>query len=325
MDSLLALLLQHGTLLVFASTLAARIGLPVPAAPVVVVAGALSVGGGIGFWAMTLAAVIANLLGDAAWFVGGRRYGHRVMRLLCRLSLSPDSCVRQSENFIGRWGGGALIAAKFVPGVSTIAAPMAGALGMSTARFVAFDLLGAAVWTFAFALLGVVFSRDIRAVLDTLASVGLLTGGALMVALLGYLAIRWVRRRSVLMALAAPRITVGELRALFEQGRAPTVIDVRSPSSLLLDPRRVPGALPIELRMIAARARELPADAIVVLYCNCPNEVSAAQAARLLGKAGVANSRVLEGGLDAWVAEGAMVETHADLAGAPRAGTPSTS
>lgn len=311
MDSLVALVTQHGVLLVFLATLAARIGLPVPAAPVLVVAGALGAPGGVVAWLpMAAAALAANLLGDTPWFFAGRRYGHRVMRLLCRVSLSPDSCVRQSENFILRWGGSALIAAKFVPGVSTIAAPMAGALGMSVARFLGFDLAGAALWTAAFTLLGVLFRNDILAVLETLSSVGLLTGGVALALLAVYFVVRYIRRRRFLLALAAPRITVEGLRELFDRGPAPTVIDVRSATSVQLDPRRVPGAIAIELRDIAARASGLPAGVPVVLYCNCPNEVSAAQAARALARAGVPDSRLLLGGLDAWAAAGQPVEQH---------------
>ena len=314
MDSLIELVARHGLLLVFAATFAARLGLPVPAAPVVVVAGALGIAGPAAALALAAAAILANLLGDAAWFIAGRRYGHRVMRLLCRLSLSPDSCVRQSESFILRWGGGALIAAKFVPGVSTIAAPMAGALGMSGARFVAYDGAGATLWTLGFLLLGYAFRHDIRAVLETLSNVGLLTGGVALALLGAYLVVRYVRRRRFLLALATPRVTVDELRALLETDPAPVVIDVRSAVSVGLDPRRVPGARAIELRDIASLARELPADTALVLYCNCPNEVSAAQAARLFASAGITDSRLLVGGLDAWVAAGAPVERHADPA-----------
>ncbi|MEO7151635.1 MAG: DedA family protein/thiosulfate sulfurtransferase GlpE [Burkholderiaceae bacterium] len=320
MDSLVALVAGNGLSLVFAATLAARLGLPVPAAPVLVVAGALGVANLAGALAMLAVAIVANLLGDAAWFVAGRRYGNRVMRLLCRVSLSPDSCVRQSESYILRWGGSALIAAKFVPGVSTIAAPMAGALGMSAARFVAYDAAGALLWTLVFMLLGVAFRNDIHSVLETLSNVGLLTGGVALALLAAYLAVRYVRRRRFLLGLATPRVTVDELRALLETEPAPIVIDVRSPASVGLDPRRVPGARSIDLHDIAAHARELPADRSVVLYCNCPNEVSAAQAARLLAGAGITDSRLLIGGLDAWIAAGAPVERHGEAAPA-RPGT----
>ena len=310
MDTLLELAARHGVLLVFAATFTARLGLPVPAAPVLVMAGALGMPGASGHVAVIAAAIAANLLGDAVWFGAGRRYGYRVMRVLCRLSLSPDSCVRQSENFIARWGGSALVAAKFVPGVSTIAAPMAGALGMSKARFLAFDALGATLWTAVFLGLGIVFSRELQALLETLANVGLLTGGVAL-ALFGlYLGVRWVRRRGVLLALATPRLSVAELRALFDTGAMPTVIDVRSATSVRMDPRRVPGAIAIELRDIGRRAGELPKELAVVLYCNCPNEVTAARAARVLAGAGFVDTRLLEGGLDAWAAAGARLDTH---------------
>ncbi len=310
MDTLLELAARHGVLLVFAATFTARLGLPVPAAPVLVVAGALGMPGALSHATVIAAAIAANLLGDAVWFGAGRRYGYRVMRVLCRLSLSPDSCVRQSESFIARWGGSALVAAKFIPGVSTIAAPMAGALGMSKLRFLAFDALGAALWTAVFLGLGIVFSRQLQALLETLANVGLLTGGVALALFAVYLGVRWVRRRGVLLALAMPRLTVDQLRAMLDAGAMPTVVDVRSATSVRLDPRRVPGAIAIELRDIGRRAGELPKEVTVVLYCNCPNEVSAAQAARVLARAGFTDTRLLEGGLDAWAAAGERLETH---------------
>ena len=309
MDTLLALAAQHGPLLVIAATFLARLGLPVPAAPVLVVTGALGMGP-VAQLTLVVGAIVANLLGDAVWFVAGRRYGYRVMRVLCRLSLSPDSCVRQSENFIARWGGSALVAAKFVPGVSTIAAPMAGALGMSTARFLAFDTVGAALWTFGFLGLGIVFSRQLQALLETLAEVGLLTGGVALALFVFYLGVRWVRRRGLLRVLSMPRITVAELRAMHEAGAMPAIFDVRSATAVRLDPRRVPGAKAIELRDISRHAGNLPKEGAVVLYCNCPNEFSAAQAASVLVDDGFTDCRLLAGGLDAWTAAGAPLETH---------------
>ena len=132
MNDFVPLLASQGAALVFAATLATRLGAPVPAVPFLVVAGGLTVGGQLSVVAVVLAAVLGNILGDGVWFLAGRRWGYRVMRLLCRISLSPDSCVRRSESILGRWGGWSLIAAKFVPGVSVVAPPMAGALGMST-------------------------------------------------------------------------------------------------------------------------------------------------------------------------------------------------
>ncbi|PNG53937.1 DedA family protein [Variovorax sp. B4] len=146
MNDLVALLSAQGAAVVFLATLATRLGAPVPAAPFLVVAGGLAVDGQLSFIAVMLASVLGNILGDGAWFLAGRRWGYRVMRFLCRVSLSADTCVRRSESILGRWGGLSLIAAKFVPGVSVVAPPMAGALGMSNARFLAYETLAAAIW-----------------------------------------------------------------------------------------------------------------------------------------------------------------------------------
>ena len=197
MSQITALLITHGTLIVFTATLAARIGAPVPAAPFLVIAGGLAVGGQVSWVAALGAAVVASLLGDGLWFWAGRRHGYRVLKLLCRISISPDSCVRQSEAFILRWGGSSLIAAKFVPGVSVVAPPMAGALGMSLGAFVGFDTLAAAIWAALFLGLGWVFADQIQQVLDLLSTLGLVAAGGLALVAAAYLALRyWRRRRS---------------------------------------------------------------------------------------------------------------------------------
>jgi membrane protein DedA with SNARE-associated domain len=165
MAQLMSLLVQNAILVVFIASFAARLGLPVPAAAVLVVTGALLAAGDVSVIGVVLAAVIANLLGDGAWFYAGRRFGYRFMRLLCRISLSPDSCVRRGESLISDWGGMSLVAAKFVPGVSVVAPPMAGALGMSVRRFISFDIGAALVWTGLFLGLGWLFRNQIQDVL----------------------------------------------------------------------------------------------------------------------------------------------------------------
>ncbi|MED5622000.1 DedA family protein/thiosulfate sulfurtransferase GlpE [Ideonella sp. BN130291] len=317
MPELIALLVEHGVLVVFVTTLAARIGAPVPASPLLVVAGGLGAAGQLSLAAVVAVSVVANIAGDALWFQAGRHYGHRVMRLLCRISLSPDTCVRQSEALIGRWGGSSLVAAKFVPGVSVVAAPMAGALGMSIGRFVAFEVLAALVWTGAFLALGMVFSTQIQQVLDVMAGTGAVAFGVLVLALAAAVALRLWRRRRFARSVEIERISVDQLHRLMQQGDAPVVIDVRSAASAQADGRRIPGAITVELDAVPAIAGELPRDRDIVLYCSCPNEVSAARAARLLADAGLVRARPLAGGLDAWVAAGkplAEVVSVGDLA-----------
>jgi rhodanese-related sulfurtransferase len=247
------------------------------------------------------------------------------MRQLCRISLSPDSCVRQSESLITRWGGSSLIAAKFVPGVSVVAAPMAGALGMSTARFLAFELAASLVWALAFMALGIVFSNQIQQVFDIMASTGGVATAVLVLALAVVLGIRYAQRRRFLRELRIPRIGVDELQALIADGLAPLVIDVRSDASTQVDARRIPGAISVHLRDIDAKGAELTPDREIVLYCNCPNEASAAHAARVLAARGLIRARPLAGGLDAWIASGRPTEAALFAApAAPVAPAPST-
>jgi membrane protein DedA with SNARE-associated domain/rhodanese-related sulfurtransferase len=302
MQALVDLLLRHGVLLVFLVTLGARLGAPVPAAPLLVVAGGLAAGGRFSFAAALVAAVLANVAGDAAWFAGGRRHGHRVMRLLCRISLSPDSCVRRSELLIGRWGGSSLIAAKFVPGVSLVAAPMAGALAMPWLTFLFFGVVSGAIWSLAYLVLGLAFSTEIQHVLDVMSDAGTHALIALGVLLAALLAQRWWRRRRAQRDRAMPRVEVHELRELLQGEEPPLVVDVRAAPSLDIDARRIPGARHVELHDIASLKDELHPERDIVVFCNCPNDVSAAQAARVLQSHGFRNVRPLAGGLDAWFA-----------------------
>jgi membrane protein DedA with SNARE-associated domain/rhodanese-related sulfurtransferase len=314
MQDLIPRLAEHGAWLVLATTLAARIGLPVPAAPFVVVAGALAIGGQLSFAAALVAAVVGGVIGDGAWFLAGRSYGYRILKLLCRISISPDSCVSQSETFITRWGGASLLAAKFLPGVSVVAPPMAGALGMSLGAFALFETAASFAWAVLFLGIGALFAEQIQAVLDALATMGVTAAIVLVVLACAYLALRTLRRRAFLRSIESARISVAELRELIDAGHDPVVIDVRSEAGRAIDARRIPGARGIALDRIGEAFADLPRDREIVLYCNCPNEASAASAARLLGERGLTRVRPLAGGLDAWVAAGQRIESYAPVA-----------
>ena len=214
------------------------------------------------------AALAGNLLGDGAWFLAGRRWGYRVMRLLCRISLSADSCVQRSESILGRWGGASLIAAKFVPGVSVVAPPMAGALHMSNTRFLAYETLAALIWTLGFLLLGRVFHAAIADVLAVLVQVGLTAAAVIALLLAGFVAWRYRLRRVALRGDDIERIEVAALRqACAAGGAAPAVIDVRAAEARALDARAHSRArsastlrhLPHAARGLLADGRELVA------------------------------------------------------------------
>lgn len=313
MAQLMTLMIDNAFGLIFGVSFAARIGLPVPAAPVLVVAGALVAMGQVWLPGALLAAVLGNLLGDGAWFYAGRRFGFRFMRLLCRVSLSPSSCVQRSESLITRWGGLSLLAAKFVPGVSVVAPPMAGALGMSSLRFLLFEVGAALVWAGVFLCLGYVFRDSVQSVLNSLADAGSLATVVLLVIVLFMLVVRYWRRRRVIRLTRMPRITVDELYASMDTKEPPLVIDVRGDASINIDPRCIPGAVPLSLKDIQRRRTANVFDGAddVVLYCNCPDDVSAALAASVLAAQGVPRARPLAGGLDAWVAAGRPTLLHA--------------
>lgn len=301
MRDLIPLLIAHSVLVVFLITLAARVGAPVPAAPLLVVAGGIGRAGQLSLAACIVASVIANVLGDAVWYQAGRWRGHRVMKLLCKISLSPDTCVRQSEGILSKWGGSSLIAAKFLPGVSVVAAPMAGALGMSWKRFLTFDAVAGLIWTAAFLAIGVLFSAEIELVLDVMTEFGTIAGVVIVIALAVTLTARWLRRRWMRSERYAPRVSVDELREMIRRGRDPVVIDVRSAIAVMSDERRVPGAIAVTLADLPEHAPRLPRDRDIVLYCTCPNEISALRGARLLHDHGLHKARALTGGLDAWI------------------------
>lgn len=311
MNDFVALLASQGALLVFAATLATRLGAPVPAVPFLIVAGGLTVGGQLSFFAVVLAAVLGNILGDGVWFLAGRRWGYRVMRLLCKISLSADSCVKRSESILGRWGGLSLIAAKFVPGVSVVAPPMAGALGMSNLRFLSYETVAALIWTLGFLFVGRIFHAAINDVLAVVSNIGLTALVFGVLALAAFVGWRYRQRRLAQQADDIDHIQVEALREALAAGAGPTVIDVRSDEARALDARAIPGAIGIGLKQLPKRLGAFSDGRELVVFCDCPDDASAIAAARMLTAAGLPRVRVLAGGLDAWVALHAAEEALA--------------
>src|SRR5438094_4195575 len=282
MQELVDLIAQYGLLLVFINVLVEQIGLPVPAVPTLVVAGALAAAGELSAAAVFGVAVLACFIGDGLWFAGGRIYGRRVMSLLCRISLSPDSCVRQSEYHFERWGRSALVVSTFIPGLSTVTPPLAGAMRMGWPSFVLLNGIGIALWAALPIAAGMLFHDQIGRVIERLEGYGtaaIILRGALLAA---YVAFKWWERRRFYRALRLARITVEDLRRLIEGGKQPVVVDVRSEVARKADARFIPGALFMGAEEVDARLRELPKDRDIVFYCTCPNEASAAQVAKKL-------------------------------------------
>ena len=297
---IIELIAQYGLLLVFINVLIEQAGVPLPAVPTMIVAGALASTERLPLTGVVAVAVLACLLADYAWYAAGRYFGGGVMRTLCRISLSPDSCVKQSELRFQRWRGGVLLLAKFVPGLSTVAPPLVGAMGLRAAPFVFFDGLGSLLWVGVAVSLGYVFSTQIDELLVTLAnagSVALMLIGSLLVL---YIIMKWWQRHRLIRALRMARITVQELNDELNKGRNPAIVDVRSEAARMLDSRIIPGALLADVNSVDIIVNAVPLDAELVIYCTCPNEASAALVAKALMSRGYKRVRPLLGGLDAW-------------------------
>ncbi|MEP6898055.1 MAG: VTT domain-containing protein [Rhodanobacter sp.] len=305
---IIALIAHYGLLLVFLNVLVEQAGVPVPAVPTLVVAGALAANGELSVVAVVLVTLAACLLSDLLWYGAGRYYGAGVMRTLCRISLSPDSCVRQSELRFERWRGQILLIAKFVPGLSTVAPPLVGAMGLRLPVFVLFDALGSLLWAGVAVGLGFVFSMQVDVLLTAIANAGTFAFEVLLCLLALYILVKWWQRRRLLLTLRMSRITVDELNQAMSNGRPVAVVDVRSESSRLLDSRTIPGALLVGAKGIDRTVYDIPLDHELVVYCNCPNEVSAAKVAKILMEQGYRRVRPLLGGLDAWDTAGYAIE-----------------
>jgi membrane protein DedA with SNARE-associated domain/rhodanese-related sulfurtransferase len=302
------LITRHGLALIFANVLLEQLGVPLPAVPTLIVAGALAADGTLSAPAVFGAAFAASMIGDSAWYVAGRRYGRRVMTTLCRISLSPDSCVRQTESYFDRWGGLTLALGKFIPGLATVAPPLAGAMRIRWRSYLLLNGAGTALWVAAPIALGMLFYAQIERLVSRLQDLGAMALEALGALLAVYVAFKWWERRRFYKMLRMARITAEELSHLVASGKQPVIIDVRSRAERELDTRSIPGALAFEVEEMEKLIDSLPADRDVIFYCSCPNEASAARAAKRLIDRGYTRVRPLRGGLEAWIAAGYAIE-----------------
>jgi membrane protein DedA with SNARE-associated domain/rhodanese-related sulfurtransferase len=294
---------EHGALLVFLAVLLEQAGVPLPSFTVLVAAGALVASGQVSALAVLAAAVAAALLANLSWYLAGVRFGQKVLRMLCKVSLSPDTCVRMTQSIFVRWGLASLLFSKFIPGISLVAPPIAGAIRMPALRFLTASSLGTLLWASAYLALGYVFRDQIDQVFNygrEHLQVVLHVAAAM---LLAYILYRAIQRWLIARGSGVPRIEVAELRRLLDLQPQPLVLDLRS--ELLREGQGgVPGGMPVELALIESRegeaAYDFPYDRDIVTYCACPNDVSAVRAARALRRRGYVRAVALRGGADAW-------------------------
>jgi membrane protein DedA with SNARE-associated domain/rhodanese-related sulfurtransferase len=295
MESLLHFIEVYGLWVVFISVLLDQGGLPVPSYPAIVVTAGLAASSGQPLLPILLVSVVAALVADLIWYAGGRRYGAALLRLVCQVSLSPDSCIGQTRRVYGRWGTPSLIVAKYVPGFAAVATTLAGETGTSLRRFLLYDTIGAALWAAGAIVIGVIFRGAIDAALAELADLGQYALTALLVVVALFVAGKWWRRQRFLRQIRMARIAPDELSARLQGDTAPVVLDVRT-----LDRRNATGWIPASVHAPDVAGLRLPQDTEIVTYCDCPHDASAALAARRLKELGYTNVRPLAGGIVAW-------------------------
>src|SRR5262245_23127674 len=261
-------LIRHGYSVVFFWVLAEQLGLPLPATPVLLAAGALAGAGKMNLGFAIVLAVIASLLGDVSWYAFGRLRGSRVLNLLCRISLEPDSCVRKTENAFIRHGARSLLIAKFVPGLNTMAPPLAGIIGMRLRRFLIFDALGAFFYIASAAGLGYVFSNQLEQVAARVASFGFSMLAILGVGLAAYIAWKYIQRRRFIRSLRIARITADDLKKKIETGESVVVVDLRHSLDFEAAPQTIPGAIRLAPEEIEEGHGQIPRVREIVLYCT---------------------------------------------------------
>jgi membrane protein DedA with SNARE-associated domain len=269
MHQLVAQLSQYGLALVFANVFLEQIGAPIPALPTLIVAGAFAAHGRMDLVAILLVAVAGSVIADTAWYLIGRRQGHRVLKTLCRISLSPDSCVRSTESLFERAGMPSLLYAKFIPGYSTVAPPLAGITGRSLGAFVVWDGLGSLLWAGSGVVLGLLFHNAVQRVIGYLETLGFWAVVLLAAGLAAVVIVKWNERRKARSFLDIARMTVADLkRRLHEEEPPPLVVDVRNRASETYDPRRIPGAMRMALDELEEKVDKLPRDRQIVPYCT---------------------------------------------------------
>jgi membrane protein DedA with SNARE-associated domain/rhodanese-related sulfurtransferase len=290
---------------VFALVLVEQVGLPLPTYPVLIVAGAWSARGGPAAVEITLVAVAACLIADLAWYASGRRFGTRVLRAMCRLSLEPDSCVSDTERLFARFGTRVLMMAKFIPGLGAVTTAMSGVVSARLPGFLLYDAVGATLWAGSGVALGSVFHDAVDDVFTELAALGRVGGLLILVLLVVFLALKFWRRHEFFQQLRMSRITVQELNRLREDGAPLLLVDARPSASRARD-GIIPGAIAFEILLEDAVQSHRGGE--VVVYCACPNEATAARIARKLMDLGFHPVRPLLGGIIAWQDAGFALE-----------------
>jgi membrane protein DedA with SNARE-associated domain len=268
MHSTLDFLLRHGYVVLLGWVFAEQIGLPVPSLPLLLAAGALAGTHHLSFLFSLFLSVVAAVTADSIWYALGRVKGIKVLQLLCKISLEPDSCVRRTEGVFSKQGARSLLVAKFLPGLSTVAPPLAGIFHMRLRRFLLFDGGGSILWAGTFLGLGYVFSGEIERIAERALSLGGWLLVLLVAGLVSYIGYKFIARQRFMRQLRIGRITVEELKTKIDAGEQLVIVDLRHALDFEADPETIPGAFRMDAKELEEKDNRLPRDREVILYCT---------------------------------------------------------
>lgn len=291
---------QYGYWVVFLWILTEQMGIPIPSTPLLLTAGTVTAAHHLHLWLVVAAALLGSVIADSTWYVLGQRYGSAVVRMMCRLSLESTACVRKTEGYFTRRGPAALLVAKFVPGLNSVAAPIAGQIGMGYSKFLTFDAAGALLWSLSATLGGRFFGDVLRRNPQAFSQLMHFLGAIFVLLFLGFLVWRMLERRAFLKSVRMARLEPQELKRMMDRGQPVFIVDLRHPLDYLPDPRTLPGALSLTPDKLMERSSQIPRDEEIVLFCTCPSEATAARMALRLRQMGIHRVRPLRGGYDAW-------------------------
>ncbi len=270
MNDLFSLVAHHGYVLIFAVVTAEAVGLPVPAALALVAGGAGAASHVLSAPRLLILTLTGMLLGDSLLFILGRYMGWSLLGFLCRVSVNPESCIlRSAESFYKR-GKVTLLIAKFIPGVNTMAPPLAGSMKMRPLQFLQLDLAGALLYILAYGGLGFLSRDFLAAITRGFQAASRVFGEVLFIAALGYIAYRVGLYRKNKVYRVVPRVQVEELaRKLQSEERGKVlIVDVRSHGYYDADAARIRGSVRIEPNNLPEELKDLPKDKDIYLYCT---------------------------------------------------------
>jgi membrane protein DedA with SNARE-associated domain/rhodanese-related sulfurtransferase len=321
MGWVMRLFLLHAYSVMFAWVLLEQAGLPIPSVPLMLAAGTMSAAHRLHVAFLLPVVLLACLLSDSAWYWLGKRHGSRVLDVLCRFSLEAATCLNRTQGSIARRGAFTLLFAKFVPGLSTMAPPIAGQAGVPYWEFAAYDMLGSLLWAGAWLFAGRFFGDLARRSNEFFGTLVHFAGILVLLMIVAVLLYRYIQRRRFLTELRGLRLEPAQLQAMIDDARehgqpVPFIVDLRHPLDVLTDPLVLPGALRIGPEELKQRFELIPRDRDVVLYCTCPSEETSAKIAMELRRMGVRRVRPLRGGLQGWRDAGYPLDAVLDASSA---------